>query len=310
MDAVQSVITILLMISLGYILARIGWFNRESSKLFAKIVVNVSLPSLMLSNLLNTFSKDKLFEVGYGLLIPFGIIGLSYLIGMVVSRIINVPHNRRGAFRSMFALSNAIFIGLPVNLGLFGEKSIPYILMYYFANTLIFWTIGVYGIRKDGNVGGKEVSIKETLGKILSPPLVAFLLAMILIMIDFKLPRFLDDSLQYIGNLTTPLSMLFIGITIYSMKPGTIKFDKSMFILHIGRFLITPLIAIGLIRLITVPDLMGNVFVIQATMPVMTQTAIVTQVYGADYEYSTVMVSISTLVSLLFILFYSCVLSI
>lgn len=42
-----------------------------------------------------------------------------------------------------------MFIGLPVNLALFGEKSIPAVMLYYMVNTTFFWTLGVHNIVQD-----------------------------------------------------------------------------------------------------------------------------------------------------------------
>ena len=58
-----------------------------------------------------------------------------------------------------------------------------------------------------------------------------------------------------------------------------------------------------------VPSLMKEVFVIQAAMPVMTNTAIVSKSYNADYEYATVCTIITTIASLLVIPIYMLLLS-
>ena len=40
-----------------------------------------------------------------------------------------------------FFNSNTIFVGLPINQALFGDASIPYVLIYYMCNTTFFWTL-------------------------------------------------------------------------------------------------------------------------------------------------------------------------
>lgn len=69
-DAIQCVLSILAMVSIGYVLSRRGWFDERASELFSKMVVKVSLPALMISNLLTTFDRDTLFEAGMGIFIP------------------------------------------------------------------------------------------------------------------------------------------------------------------------------------------------------------------------------------------------
>jgi len=148
-----------------------------------------------------------------GLAVPFAVMLASYLIAIGVAALLKVRPERRGTFRSMFALSNSVFIGLPVNLLLFGEISLPYALLYYIANTTLFWTIGVYGIAVDGSVRNRTAKPSlvswSGLRRILSPPLLGYLFAVCLILLDIRLPKAIMDTCNYLGNMTTPLSMLF-----------------------------------------------------------------------------------------------------
>ncbi|MGI6189597.1 MAG: AEC family transporter [Clostridiales bacterium] len=308
LDAVQSILSILIMISIGYVLSLRGWFNKETPALFSRLVVRVSLPALMLSNLLTTFSKETLFEAGIGLMLPIFVILFLYWFGRIISGVLKVPPNRRGVFLSLFAFSNTIFIGLPVNMALFGEQNVSFVLLYYMSNTVIFWTIGVNGIRRDGQADNKAASAKQIIKNFLSPPLMMFIFAMILILFDVKLPRFIMDTSRYIGNLTTPMSMLYMGIIIQSIRRSDIEFSKDMLVVILGRFVIAPLLILGLMYFIPVPVIMKKVFVVQAAMPAMTQTSIVSRAYGADHRYAAAMVTATTAASLVFIPLYMLIL--
>lgn len=304
LNAMQSILSILLMISIGYILALKGWFKEEDSKLFSRIVVNLSLPALMISNMLENFTKENITHAGKGIIIPFVSMIVCFIISIVFTRVLRVAPERRGTFQCMFFLSNTIFIGLPVNLALFGEQSVPYVLYYYFSNTTIFWTLGVNLISKDGGAKKESLFNKETLKRILTPPLIGFISALILIVLNIHLPKFIIDSCKYLGSLTTPLSMLFIGIVISSISFKNFKFHKDMLFIIVGRFLVSPLVTYGFTLLFSAPLIMKDVFTIQAALPVMANAAIVTKEYGADYEYAAVMIAITTILSLIFIPIY------
>jgi len=304
LEAVQSVLSIIFMITIGYFLSSKGWFDEKSSKLLSKLVVNLSLPAYMISNLVSNYSKDELLKLGSGLVIPFSSMILCYLIAIAAARLIKIPGGRAGTFCSMFAWSNTIFIGLPVNLALFGDESIPYVLLYYIANTTLFWTIGVYGISRDGGNSGGKLFSASNIKRIFSPPLTGFLIAIALIMLGIRLPQSILDTCRYLGNLTTPLSMLFIGIIIHSVKIREIKADKEMVVLLAGRFLVAPLLVFAMSFVLPIPLLMKKVFVIQAGMPAMTQTSIVAESYDADYKYAAVMTAATTIVSLVSIPLY------
>ncbi|MCH3963779.1 MAG: AEC family transporter [Clostridium sp.] len=311
LNAAGSIFSIIIMISIGYILTCFKWLNDDISRVFSKLVCNVALPCLMISNIMGNFTKDKLEHIGKGLVIPVLSMAIGYVLAIAVSKIIKVKKGRIGTFRSMFFVSNSIFVGLPINMALFGTKSVPYVLLYYISNTVFFWTIGAYGITKDGINSDSSASIfsKNTLKRILSPPLLGFVLAIIFLFCEIKLPSFVMDTCKYLGEMTTPLSMLFIGITLYYVDLKKIKISLDIVAVLIGRFVVSPVLILILGSFFTVPNLMKQVFVIQAAMPVMTNTSIVAREYGADCEYAAVVTSITTILSMVVIPVYMVLIS-
>lgn len=309
LNAVQGILTIVIMISIGYALTEKGWFNEEISRSFAKLVTNVSLPALMISDLMGSFTRDKFVSLSKGLMAPFLSIAVCYIISVVVSKILKVEKSREGTFQSMFFNSNTIFIGLPVNLALFGDKSVPYVLLYYIANTTFFWTLGVYCISKDTPGEHGSIFSKTTIKRIVSPPLLGFITAVILILLKIQLPPFIMNTCKYLGNLTTPLSMIFIGISIHSVKFKELKIDKDVLGVLAGRFLVCPLIMFVMLMLMPMPGIMKKVFIMQSAMPVMTNAPIIAKVYGADSKYAAVMVTLSTVLSMITIPIFMAIMS-
>jgi malate permease and related proteins len=301
LNSLESILSIFIMIYIGYFLCGRGWFNEDTGKLFSRIVMNISLPPMMLSNMMTSFDKEKLAQSGIGLFIPFASMIICYFIGKILVNTAKIRPERHGLFEAMFFASNTIFMGLPINLALFGEKSVPYVLLYYIANTTLFWTIGIYSISKTES---SRILSLETVKRVFSPPLLGFLAAIVFILLNMKLPLFVMDTCKYLGNLTTPLSMMFVGITLYSINVKDIKVDKDMTAILLGRFLLGPLVVLLLGRFIPVPALMKKVFVIQASMPVITQCAIVSRAYKSDYKFAAVAVTLSTLASIIFIPLY------
>jgi malate permease and related proteins len=294
--ALESVFSIVAMIALGFLLAKRRWFEGNAPSLVSRLVVSVSLPAYMVANLSSNFDRTSLVAALPGLPIPFAVMGFCLLVGLLVARVARVRQGRKGTFVSMFSLSNTIFIGLPVNLMLFGEKSLPYVLLYYIANTSLFWTVGAYCLSRDGGLRGAFSA--ETAKRIFSPPLVAFLGTSALILAGLRIPGVILDVCRYVGGMTTPLSMLFIGIVIASVDWRKTRPDATMALLFIGRFAIAPAAAYALATVAGSGELMRKVFVIQASMPAMTQTSIVAKAYGADYEYAALMTAATTIAGL------------
>ncbi|EMT39478.1 putative permease [Thermoanaerobacter thermohydrosulfuricus WC1] len=296
LSSVQGVLTIVVILALGYYLSKIGWFEKTTSDLFAKLVVNISLPLNMIVNIMSTFSKKQLEHSGRGLLIAFLSILISYLIAYILAEIFKVKRGRRGVFVAIFSLSNSIFVGLPMSQALFGEVATPYTLLYYMANTTIWWTLGVYGIVRDTNGKDQKILNSDT---IFNPPLLGFIIGVIFVFANIQLPKFIFDSFKMIGGLTTPLSIFYIGIVIYEMGFDKFKLDKDAFMVFIGRFLVTPALVLILNLFIPLPQLMRDVFIIMSAMPVMVNSAIIARVYGADYEFATSMITYTTIFSVI-----------
>ena len=298
--SISGILVILGMILVGFIIGEKGWFDDKSRGLLAKLVTQVALPCFMLYTITQRFTAADLLKMLPALRFPA--LSMVILLGIAtgVARIFAVRQDRRGLFISMFFNSNTIFVGLPINQALFGDASIPYVLIYYMCNTTFFWTLGTYLIQRDGE-GEAQFDLKTSLKKVFSPPLMGFLLGLVLVMLQIKLPAFLASDLQYLGNLTTPLSMIFIGLSVSHVGVKQLVLGKEQLLILLGRFLVAPLLMASIVYWVPLPSLMKQVFIIQSAMPVMTNAPVVARLYGADSDYAAVMVTETTLATMVVI---------
>jgi len=311
-ESLSGVFSCMLMICIGYYLTQRKWFDQPTAKLFSKMAMSLTIPLYMIVSMMKSYKKEDLMQLGVVVIVPFVTMLLTYVVGVVVSHVFRIPEHRYGTFRSMFFVANTAFIGFPVNVALFGEQALPYAVMYYLVQSLLFWTIGAYGMSLDGpkmvalglsedNTGSctmPKICSKQTLKNILTPPLIGAVIAIMFILVGIKLPTFLKHTFQSIGGMTTPLAMLFIGISIYLVNVKSIRITYDVVILILARFLIAPAIIIVAVHFIEVPDLMRKVFIIEASMPVMTQCSIAARAYKADYGYVAVVTAITTMMSI------------
>lgn len=298
--SVSGVLIILVMIALGYVLARRGWFDDQAPKLIARLVTQIALPAYMISTITSKFTAAKLKSTLPDLRFPIVSMLIMFGLSIIAYHLLRINPQHRGLFESMFLNSNTVFVGLPVNMALFGSKSLPYVLVYYMANTTFFWTLGVYLIQRDGQ-GSAEFSLKATLKKVFSPPLLGFMVAVALVLLGIELPNWIMQDFNYIGNLTVPLSMIFIGTAIAGAGLQNIRIDRDSLGILLGRFIIAPLLMACLVLPTHMPILMKQVFILQAAMPVMTNAPVVSKLYHADADYAAIMVTETTLLSLVVI---------
>ena len=293
-----GVLVILVMIVVGYVLTEKHWFDEKSGRLLAKIVTQVGLPCYMIITITHKFKAKELLRMIPDLRYPVMSMMILMLIAFSFVQLFHIENSHAGLFSSMFFNSNTVFVGLPINEALFGSASVPYVLVYYMANTTIFWTIGTYLIQRDGDTDS-TFSLKKALGKIFSPPLLGFILGVIFVLLHIHLPNFIDSDLQYLGDMTIPLSMIFIGYSISHAGLAKMAFHKDNLLVLSGRFLFAPILMTLLVTPSNIPTLMKQVFILQSAMPVMTNAPVVANLYHADSDYASIMVTETTILSLL-----------
>ncbi len=145
------------------------------------------------------------------------------------------------------------------------------------------------------------MNFKDALRKIFSAPLLGFMIGIVLIVLNIKLPNFLMSSFNYLGGLTIPLSMLFIGISVYDAGLKNMRFQKDNLGVLSGRFIFAPIIMALLVLPSHMPMMMKEVFILQSCMPVMTNAPVVAQLYDADADFASIMVTETTLLSLVMV---------
>lgn len=114
LHALNGVLTIILMIAVGFYLERRGWFSEESVALISRLVNYVCLPTYMLTNILGQFKHDQLITLSHGLIVPIISMLAGYFISRLLGCLIGVPPEHRGIFSICVSFSNTIFIGLPL----------------------------------------------------------------------------------------------------------------------------------------------------------------------------------------------------
>lgn len=309
-QAFEGIFTIVFVVGIGYYLSYKKWFDDRSSKLIARLVTSVSLPLYMITSLKKNFTLEKLLLLAPDMLLPICSIVLAMIIGLIVSKFFNVARGRRGIFITNFFIANTMFIGLPVNLALFGDASVPSVMLYYIVNLVFFWTLGVHFIISDSGDEPKSVFSLNVLKKLWTPPLIGFIVAIFMIVLNLNLPKFLMKGFQYVGNLTTPLSLIFIGIEISRLKWSDLHLERDLLGGVAGRFIVCPLSVLVLTPMISTADISLKVFTMQAAMPAMTQMAIVAKEYGADSSFAATLSFVTIIGGLLVIPFYMTVINI
>lgn len=305
--SIQSVLTIVVIIVLGYFLQVKGWFGEDFGGTISKFLMNIALPASIFISVLQRLTLNKLISLSSGLVYGFGSVAIGYIIAFILVWLLKVKRGRRGTFINMFVNANTIFIGLPLNLALFGNNAVPYFLMYYVVNTVSTWTLGAFLMSWDDPTRNKDDRKKNgsfNWKKLLPAPLLGFLVALVFLFLRIPLVhvaslKFVVQSLQYVGNLVTPLSLIYIGIVLAKAGFKTLRFDRDTIVSLLGRFALAPALITGLIVLgmhmgFHVPALEMKTLIIQAAAPGLAVLPILANQGHGDVKFATNVVTLST----------------
>ncbi|WP_127849124.1 AEC family transporter [Lacticaseibacillus hulanensis] len=304
--SIQSILTIVLIIALGYILQKKGWFDDKFGGTVSTLLMKVALPASIFISVLERLTLDKLISLSSGLVYGFGGVILGYIIAFILVKVLKVRPGRRGTFINMFVNANTIFIGLPLNLALFGDKSLAYFLVYYVVNTVSTWTVGAFIIANDDPTKEKGAAgAAFNWKKLLPPPLLGFLVALVFLLLRIPFVNvpalsFAVNTLDYVGSLVTPLSLIYIGIVLAKAGLGSIRFDRDTIVALLGRFVLAPALIAGLIVLgshigSALPSLEAQTLIVQASAPGLAVLPILADQAHGDVKYATNVVTTSTI---------------
>lgn len=304
-ESLISLAMIFIMIIPGLVLGRRNVITEDQSLGLTGIVTNLTWPCLVIDAMQIPFSMEVLKNCGYIAVIMLAIFVVSYLISIFLVRVTKMDKAHSYLFIFMIMFANTGFMGLPIINAVYGQDATFFASIAEMVNDILIFSIGIMLIQKAS--GKKEgLNIKD----LLTPGMVGVLIGFALFLFNVQLPGFLGDSINIIGAATTPITMIAIGMQIGRMKVKDIFSGGTIYIMSFVKLILLPLIAY-LIFYIILKDtsLLANVVVMDFAMPAAMCTAIFSQQYGADYQFASKGVLISTLFSIVTIPLFTILLS-
>ena len=198
-----------------------------------------------------------------------------------------LPKRQFGVFVAMAFISNTMFIGLPMSTQLFGEVSVPYVMMYYMGSTVFTQTVAVLLIERAGTAAPAAHSaagwIKDLITK---PPILGVIAAMSMLFLDVRPPQLFMSFARYMSGCVTPLALMYCGFVVWEIGLKNIRLERGIPAMLFIRLIAAPAVCAAMCYLAGIDGLCRNVFIVEAALPVVTQITVMAGAYGADEEYA------------------------
>jgi predicted permease len=293
----KAVFSIFLIILASGLLVRFKIISQENIKSLSVATINVFYPCLIFSKVLKNFNP---VEFHYWWLMPLSSIAMI-LIAMAISALLffkELPGKKN--MIALSSLMNAGYLVLPVGQMLYPNQFDEFAslcFLFILGLSPVLWSVGKFLVTS-------EAGEKMTFKSLATPPFVANLFAVLLVLTNLKLfvPNIIITTTSFLGNATVPLATFILGATL-----GSISFKIWPSVWDVLRvvsvkFIIIPIITIFVLSLTNLRaeyPLLADLFVIQSAVAPAANIIIQIRKYGGDKQKVGSVMFISYLICLI-----------
>lgn len=280
-----------LIIILGFVLGKLKMISTETNKQLTNLLLTVFMPASLFLAFPAEYSETSLnlFFAGIvaGVLIMFTLIILAKLI-------FNKVWFKGGLrFESQFALifNNATFLGYPIVVNTFGPSGIIAYCGFIIAFNIALFSYGIWLFER-------KITPKLFKSIVTNPNIIAVILGMLLFLANIKLPTFITSAVGFVGNATTPLSIICIGFMLSHADFKTIFKKWRLILTAIIQLVLGPVVTFFLLTWLKFPTEVIQVCTLIQALPTATSLALFATKYGGNNIESSELVTVSTLLSI------------
>jgi predicted permease len=292
----ESVLVLLGIGAIGFWVTRRGVIPENVLGFLSRLAIDIALPCLVFASIMSNFSPER-FPDWWKLPVWWLLFAAISLVLTLITRFVSRKETR-GEFGMNLFYQNGLFFPLIIISGIFGTDApyLPQLYIFIIIHPVMFF--GTYHLFfRDKK---KEKAVQWN--RIFNPILIATLLAIIVQLFGVReyLPDFLQSILQILGGMALPLIMIILGGSIYL----DFKQKGRIFYIEIVKFLavkniVFPLAVLGILLLLKPEYSIALIFILQAAVPPITGTPIMTERAGGNKSISNQFVFASFIFSVL-----------
>lgn len=189
-------------------------------------------------------------------------------------------------------IGNTGNLGIPLNIAIFGEESIPYTTVINLMNVFIVYTVGVYYYSR-GNF-----DVKTSLTNIIKLPILwAAMVAIALSIYGYKPSDEIMKTLMMGAYASIVMQLVLFGIYLYGTKISEISKTLTLWVMGV-KFLFLPAVAFVVLSFITLDSMIKGIIFIEILVPLAIANVNFASLYECKPKIVTALVFISSLLFL------------
>ena len=286
-----------LLLGAGFGAVRLNMVPGEASKAFSALLVRITIPATVFSAMLRPFDPAFLRDSAVIILLGAGLFLLYALLCHPAAGLFGVRKDGRGMWRICCTFCNNGSMGYPIILALFGEEGLALAAMLNISFMLLIYTLGVKQVLSDlptsagGAIAWRAILLTEVNA--------ATVLGLLVFCLRIPVPGVLATPIGLLSDITAPLSMFVIGMTLAKGSIRDAFRDKDVFSAALMRLVLLPLLTWAILKPLPVSNpLVTNVVLLTMAMPCPGTSTVLAEQYGVNAEFSSRMVFVSSLLCL------------
>ncbi len=291
MILLQQMLILFFYMVIGYAARKRGYLGNEAGAAISWIVVNIANPAMIISSVVNGESTISGQDLLVTVMLALSYFAVLILLAEILPRLFRVTGKTRSAYKVLTVFNNIGFMGFPVISAAYGQESLLYAAMFVLPFNILFYT---YGIAVTASGGEKK---GFNLKQILNIGSVASILAVVLYALQLPVHGVIKTATGSLSNLTAPLSMMVIGISLSSMRLRELFTNLKLLGYTMVKLLLIPVVGTLIAANFIHNEMLCNVFMIMLATPAGAMTAMLAQEYDGDYELASKAVALTTVFS-------------
>ena len=224
--------------------------------------------------------------------IYFMIVFIAIVISAFVAKFL-FKHKKEYSIATVAAIiGNTGNLGIPINIAIFGEESIPYTTVVNLVNVFVVYTIGVFYYSRGSF--DRSTSLKNILKL---PILWAAFIAIFLSVNGYKPNGVLLNTLMMGAYASMTMQLFLFGIYLYGTKIKELSKTLILWVISF-KFIILPFIAFIILVNIELDSMIKGIVFIELMMPLAVANVNLASLYDCRPKMVTALVFISSLVFL------------
>ena len=289
-DVFGEMLVILFAIAAGYGANRLGYLGGETDQKISKLLLNITMPAMIVAAVITGEELPGLSTILSILEVGMVFYLLELVFVLVVPRLLPGTAGQKGVWKYALAFPNVGFIGYPVAVALFGDGALFYAAVLALPFNLLSFSLGPLLL-----VGAARFRWKQ----LFAPCIVASVIGLVLALTRLRPPALVGEMLDFVGDITVPLSLLVVGSLLAGMSPGQVFRSLKLWVLTVIRLMVLPVALCLILRLLEIDSLVMGIAVTQMAMPVAINGTLLSMEYGGDTEGMAQITFLTTVASIL-----------